>query len=140
MLREAGTRFASWFFALHCLLSQKRTLLTTVHSPYFATLTHNAKTALAVQDSKSNHFWKAVYCLLREKFPTLRVLRYCYANKPAMDRTFYLCNRAQNALLRSNSLMSEHAFVCYSLEEFTEGVEEELEEVFCIKKDDLNEN
>ena len=140
LLRGAGTRFATWFYALHRLLRQKKALLATVHSPYFTSLAHNAKTALAVQDIESNQFWKAVYFLLRAVFPALRALRYCDANKPAMDKIYYLCDHAEKALLRSNSLLSDYSLFGFLEEEFTEGVDEELEEVFGCTKDDLNEN
>ncbi len=103
LMRGAGTRFATWFYGLHHLLCQKKALVATIHSPYFATMAHNAKVALAVQDIESNQFWKAVYFLLRAVSPALRVLRYCDANKPAMNKIYYLCNRGQDALLRSNS-------------------------------------
>ncbi len=42
LLRWAGTRFATWFYALHRLLYQKKSLLATVHSPYFTSLALNA--------------------------------------------------------------------------------------------------
>ncbi len=56
LLRGAGTRFATCFDALHCLLLQKKALLVTICSPYFVTLVHIAKTFLDVQDIKSNQF------------------------------------------------------------------------------------
>ncbi len=95
LLRGAGTRFTTWFYALHRLLCQKKTLLATVHSLYFATLAHNAKTTPAVQDNESNQFWKAVYFLLRAVFPALRALRYCGANKPAMDKIYHHYDHAE---------------------------------------------
>lgn len=54
LVRGAGTRFATWFHAVHHLLCQKKARLATIHSPYFATLAHNANAALAVQDIESN--------------------------------------------------------------------------------------
>ncbi len=42
IFRGAGTRFATWFYALHCLLHQKKARLATIHSPSFATLAPNA--------------------------------------------------------------------------------------------------
>ena len=48
LLRGAGTRFATWFYAMHRLLRQKRALYATVHSPAFQTLAHNTRVALAV--------------------------------------------------------------------------------------------
>ncbi len=114
-------------------------LLVSVCNSYFATLTPNAKTAMAVQDIESNRFWKASYCLLIVIFPVFRVLRYCDANKSAMDKIFHLCDRAQNALMRSSSFLSDHSLFGYLEEEFIDEVYGELEEVFGIMKDDLNE-
>ncbi len=71
----------------------KEALLANVYSPYFATLDHIAKTALAIQDIESNQFWKAVYCLLRAVFPPLRAFRSCDVNKPAMDKIFIVVIR-----------------------------------------------
>ncbi len=70
------------------LSGQKRALLATVLIPNFTSLFHNAKTAFAVQDIKSNQFWTVVYCLLSDVFPGLRALKRCDANKTAMDKIF----------------------------------------------------
>ncbi len=78
--------------------------------------------------------------MLRAVFPALRVLRFCDANKPAKIKIYYLYNRAENSLLISSSLLSDHSLFGFLEEEFTEGVDEELEEVFRCTKDDLNEN
>ncbi len=67
-------------------------------------------------------------------------LGYCDANKPAMDTIYHLCDRAHNALLRSSSLLSDHSLFRFLLEEFTEVVDEELEEFFGVTKDALNKN
>ncbi len=56
LLRGAGTRFATWFYAMHRLLRQKRALYATVHSPAFQTLAHNARVALAVQILRTPSF------------------------------------------------------------------------------------
>ncbi len=69
LLRGARTRFATWFYAMHCLLRQKQALYATVHSPAFKTLAHNARVALAVQDIENSQFWRAICCLMRAAFP-----------------------------------------------------------------------
>ncbi len=71
LLRGAGTRFATWFYAMHRLLRQNRALYATGHSPAFQTLVHNARVALAVQDIENSQFWRAIYCLMRYVFPAL---------------------------------------------------------------------
>ncbi len=55
-----------------------------------------------------------------------------------MDKIYHICDRAENILLRSNSLSSNHSLFGFLEEEFTEGVGEELEEGFGYTRDDLN--
>ncbi len=43
-------------------------------------------------------------------------------------------------MLRSNSLLSDYSLFGFLEEEFTEGVDEELEELFACTKNDLNKN
>ena len=91
LLRGAGTRFATWFYAMHCALRVEGALLATVHDPQFAKLdivkTKNC-VMLAVHGVKSKLFWRAVYILLRCVFPALRLLRYSDSNIPAMDKLY----------------------------------------------------
>ncbi len=62
---------------------------------------HNMSTTFPAKDFEDEKFWKAIYCLLRAVFPALKALRYCDANFPAMDKNFYLANRANDAILKS---------------------------------------
>ncbi len=73
-------------------------------------------------------------------FLALRVLRYCDANKPALGKIYFLYDWAQNALIRSNCLLSDYSLFGFLEKEFNEEVDEEMEEVFGCTKDDLNEN
>ena len=52
-------------------------------------------------------FFKAIYTLLRAVFPALRLLRYCDANRPAMDKVIYLSHRTSVALDRSMALLND---------------------------------
>ena len=67
LLRGAGTRFATWFYAMHCALRLEGALLATVHDLHFSKLdivkTNNC-VMLAVHDVKSKSFLRAVYVLL----------------------------------------------------------------------------
>ncbi len=71
LLRGAGTRFDTWFYAMHRLLRQKKVLLATIHGPHFDKLSHNAQTVICVQDFGDPVFWKALYYLLQAVFPAL---------------------------------------------------------------------
>ncbi len=62
---ELGFRFATWFYAIYGLLSQKHALYATVHNPTFQTLAHNTRVALAVQDIENSQFWRDIHCLKR---------------------------------------------------------------------------
>ena len=89
LLRGAGTRFATWFYAIHCALRLEGAILATVHDPHFAKLdivNTNNRVMLAVHDVKSKSFWRAVYILLRCVFSALRLLRYSDSNIPARDK------------------------------------------------------
>ncbi len=95
MLAE-GSR---WYYSMHQLLSQKRALRATIHSPTFKSYAHNSRVVLAIQDIEDKKFLKAIYCLLRAVSPALIALPYCDANYPAMDKIFYRAHRANDAIL-----------------------------------------
>ncbi len=101
LLRGAGTRYATWFYAMHHLLCQKWALKATIHSIAFSSFAHNSRVALSIQDIEDQKFWKAIYYLLRAVFPSLKALRYCDADSPAMDKIFNLTHRANDAILKS---------------------------------------
>ena len=101
LIRGAGTRFTTWFYAIHCALRLEGSLLATFHYPHFAKLyivKTNNRVMLAVHDVKSKSFWRAVYILLRCVFPALRLLCYSDSNIPAMDKLYYLSHRVTVAL------------------------------------------
>ncbi len=104
LLRGAGTRFATWFYAMHCLLRQKQALYATVHSTAYQTLVHNARVASAMQDIENSKFWRVLDCLLRAVLPALWGMRYCDANILTMDKIYYLMKRVDHALLSSQSI------------------------------------
>jgi hypothetical protein len=90
LLRGAGTRFATWFYAMHCALRLKQDLLATIHQQKF--LDHESakrqSVRMAVQDIRDNKFWKCLYILLCSVFPALRALHFCNASQPVMDKKF----------------------------------------------------
>ncbi len=55
LLRGAGTRFATWFPAMHQLLRQKQVLYATFYSPAFQTLANNTRIALVAHLSCRCH-------------------------------------------------------------------------------------
>ncbi len=71
---------------------------STIHSPAFLSVAHNSWVALSIQDIKDEKFWKAIYCLWRAVFSTLKTLWYCDANYSTMDKIYYLANWANDAI------------------------------------------
>ena len=111
LLRGAGTRMATFFYAMHRALRCHRALLATVHSPQWANITQNVRSTRAVIDINSPIIWKAMYYLLQSIFPALRALRYADSNKPAMDKIYYLVHRTTTAIERSvDDLNNEKLF------------------------------
>ena len=90
LLRGAGTRFATWFYAMHRLLCLKQALLATIHLQQFIQLDAAKKPRVkaAMQDINDIKFWKAMYILLRSVFPVLSTLRYCDAGTPVMNKIY----------------------------------------------------
>ncbi len=91
LLQGAGTRFATWFYAMHRLLRLKKALKATVHGAAFDSVAKNAQVVLAVEDIEVDVFWRAIFCLLRVVLPALKALRFCDSNHPAMDMIYSLC-------------------------------------------------
>ena len=114
LLRGAGTRMASWFYAMHRLLRLRGALMSTIHQAKFATISlvkTDDRVREAIQDINDPDFWKAIYQLLRAVFPALRALRYTDSSKPSMDKVYMLCHRLTQALNASKEgLNNEHLF------------------------------
>ena len=74
LLWGAGIRFATWFYAMVCLVRLKNPLLATVHQEKFRSLDLNDRARHAIQDIEDQAFWRAVYAILQAVFPALCVL------------------------------------------------------------------
>ena len=107
LLRGAGSRFATWFYAFIRALRLKTALQGTIHDAKFRVLDHNDATRGAVLDVENAKFWKAMYVVTRSVFPALRLLRYCDANKPAMDKMKHLGHRTTVALEKSVKFLND---------------------------------
>ena len=109
LLRGAGTRFASWFYAMHRVLRLRQALLSTIHQQKFLELESVKKQSVrqAIRDIEDKKFWKCLYILLRCVFPALRALRFCDASKPVMDKIFFLSHRTTEAIIRSQEFLND---------------------------------
>ena len=130
LLRGAGTRFATWFYAMHRALRMKPALKATIHNPSFSSLSKNDHVAAAIADIEDEVFWKAIYCLLRAVFPALKALRYCDSNIPAMDKIYFLVKRADDALHDSQLLLDDQDLFGSMRAVMVSYRDEELDEVF----------
>ena len=63
LLRGAGTRMATWFYAMVHVLCLQQPLLAIIHQAKFRTLDLNQCTGLAVCDIEDKVFLKALYTL-----------------------------------------------------------------------------
>lgn len=122
---------ATWFYAAHRALRLKDVLLATVHQPQFTDLElvkNDDRVRLAVLDIRDPMFWKSNYTLLRAIFPVLRALRYCDSNTPAMDKIYYLTNRATDAI--NKSMLSLNDTSIFAEMEDDSGVSFEKSQIF----------
>ena len=85
----------------------KMALQGTIHDAKFRVLDTNDSTRGAVFDVENAKFWKALYVVTRSVFPALRLLRYCDANKPAMDKMKHLGHRTTVALEKSVEFLND---------------------------------
>ena len=114
LLRGAGTRFATWFYAMMHLLRHEQVLKSTIHQQKFRELmkTYKRKEAIrgVVEDIENKNFFKAMYVLLRAVYPALRALRYCDSNEPIMmDKIYFLTHRTTEALKKSVDQLNDGA-------------------------------
>ena len=109
LLRGAGTRFATWFYAMIRLVRMRNPLLATIHQEKFRSLELNNRARHAIIDIQDLVFWKALYAILRATYPAIRVLRYCDSNTPAMDKVFSLSHRTSKAIADSLTTLNDRA-------------------------------
>ena len=123
MLRGAGTRFATWFYAMMRLLWLKDPLVFTIHQRIFRELDLSASVEASVRDIENPRFWRAIYTLLRAVYPALLALRRCDSSSPSMSKIYYLTHRATTAIqqsmdaLNDEELFSDFAQGDFALEE-----------------------
>ena len=107
LLHGAGTRMAMWFYAMIRLLCLEQPLKAMIHQQKFVDLHLNESAWMAVHDIKEAKFWKCLYIILRCVFPALKALCYCDANKPSMDKIFFLSHRTTVAIEQSMDALND---------------------------------
>ena len=101
VLRGTSTRFATWFYAMMRLLRLKDPLRATITQVKFQQLDLNDRARSALIDIMDDIFWRALFCLSRAVFPSVRVLRYYDSNIPAMEKLYHLARRTSKAIEKS---------------------------------------
>ena len=100
LLRGAGTRFSTFFYAIIRAICCRLALIETIHQAKFSELDLNEYVRSAVLDIEDKNFRKAIYTIVRATFPALRSLRYCERNTPTMEKLFHLSHRTTIAMKR----------------------------------------
>ena len=131
-VRGAGTRMASWFYAMIRLLHLRTTFLACINQAKFRALVLRPKERLAVFDISNTVFWKAMYTLLRAVFPALWCLRFCDGKIPAMDKVYALTHRTSIAIDKSIDALNNADM--FRSDWSTEGLVDEETELFGVEE------
>lgn len=142
LLRGAGTRMASWFYAMHRLLRLKTALTATIHQLVFRELLkgfkNNETIEGAIKDIEDATFWSRLYFILRANYAALVTLRWCDSNRPMMDRLYFATKQTADAIEKSKEYLSDKELFPVENMEFEMGInyQRELEQVFGEEGDD----
>lgn len=107
LLRGAGTRMASFFYAMFRLLRLKDVLIQTVHSPEVGKLDLNARAKAVIRDIKTPQFFHAIYVVCSVVYPNLKLLWFCDKLTPVMDVLHHLTLRTTAALEQQREKLVE---------------------------------
>ena len=89
LLRGAGTRMASFLYAMVRALRLKSCLEATVESPAHIQLDKTRRMINACIDVKNHKVWNAFYVLCGVSHGPMLTLRYSDAGEAAMDKVYY---------------------------------------------------
>ena len=97
------TRMAGYFIVMHRYLRMKKSLIATVSSSEFNTITLNSKLYKVVSYIQDNKTWERIYVLLKIIFLCVLVLRLADSNKSGMDNIFYYYRMTKIFIIKSSS-------------------------------------
>ena len=80
------TRMSGYFIGMHRYLRMIKSILATVSSDEFNTLSLNSKLSKVVSYIQDNKSWERIYVILKICLPCLRVLCLEYINKSGTDK------------------------------------------------------
>ena len=127
LLRGAGTRMASYFYAMFRILRLKSVLGVTVSSDEVKKLSLTKRTQACIKDIKNEKFFRACYAVAKVTYPALKLLRCCDKASPVMGVLYHLSLRTTAALEHQAETLNEpHLFALGA----DGDVQQEVDEVF----------
>ena len=97
------TRMAGYFIVMHRYLRMRKSLLATVSSAKFNTITLNSKLSKLVSYIQDKKAWGGVYVLLKILFPSLHTLRLVDSNKAGMDKVLSYSKITKISIIKSST-------------------------------------
>ena len=81
----------------------RKSLLVTVSSDEFSTMTLNSKLSKVVSYIQDKKAWERIYVLLKILSPCLRTLQFADSNKAGMDKVFYYSRMTKIYIIKSSN-------------------------------------
>ena len=97
------TIMAGYFIGMYRDLRMRKSLLATVSSSEFKTMSLNSKISKVVSYIQYNKAWKRIYVLLKIFFPCLRVICLAGSKKLVIDKVLYYSRIAKISVIKSSS-------------------------------------
>ncbi len=132
LLCGAGTRMASYFYAMHRQLCLRQALLASIHCAEFKDLKKLPKNANhCISDIINPNFWRANYILLCCVFSAIRCLRVSCSQKPAMDKKDQPVHCTTKSIDKSIKVLNDpELFGPLNLEHVPDDLADESAQVF----------
>ena len=98
-----NTIIAGYFIGMHRYLRMIKSLLATVSSSEFKTMSLNSKISKVVSYIQYNKVWKRIYVLLKILSPCLRVIPLADSNKSGIHKLFEYARMTKIFIIKSSS-------------------------------------
>ena len=97
------TRMAGYFIGMYRYLCMRKSIIATVYSAEFNTMSLNPKFSKVVSYIQDNKSGEKIYVLLRILFSFLWVILLAYSNKAGMEKLFYYAIITKINIIKSSS-------------------------------------
>ena len=98
-----NTRMAGYFIGMHRYLRTRKSLLDTVSSAEFNTMSLNSKLSKVVSYIKDNQDCERIYVLVKRIFPCFRVLCIADSNNAGMYKVLYYARITKISIIKLSS-------------------------------------